>query len=186
MSPSLKAALAASGYIGIWETDLSTQTVELTGALPQVLGLDEKRAEAGVPLTVFLDGVHPEDRERVGDLVHEAHATAGRFEAIFRTCDVNGGVHRVNARGRIETDEQGRGVRCLGIALDLTDSFLQDLSLADRRMEKIDRIVDALIAIRPLAEEVGSPILSTLIDAALLELGKLLAAQFDHPDPHLH
>ena len=177
MSPSLKAALAASGYIGIWETDLATQIVELTGALPDVLGIDEKGAAAGVPIGAFLEGVHPDDRERVAHLVHEAHTTAGRFEAVFRTCDSSGGVHRVNARGRVETDEQGHGLRCIGVALDLTDSDSEDRMVVDQRMTTIDRVVDALIAVRPLVEEIGSPVLSTLIDASLLEIGKLLAGQ---------
>ena len=186
MSPSLKAALAASGYIGIWETDLATQTVELTGALPDVLGIDEKGAAAGVPIDAFLEGVHPDDRERVAHLVHEAHTTAGRFEAVFRTCDRSGGVHRVNARGRVETDEQGRGLRCLGVALDLTDSDSEDFKIADQRINTIDRVVDALIAVRPLVEEIGSPVLSTLIDASLLEIGKLLVGQTSSSGRPLH
>lgn len=186
MSPSLKAALAASGYIGIWETDLAAQIVELTGALPEVLGIDEQGAAAGVPITTFLEGVHPDDRERIAHLVHAAHITAGRFEAVFRTCDKNGGVHRVNARGRVETDEHGRGLRCIGVALDLTDSVSEDFLDADRRMNTIDRVVDALIAVRPLVEEIGSPILSTLIDASLFEIGKLLAGQIISPERQLH
>ena len=165
MSPSLKAALAASGYIGIWETDLATQTVELTGALPEFLGLKEQIAAAGVPVALFLDGVHPDDRERVAHLVHVAHSTAGRFEAEFQTRDSGGCVHRVSARGRVETDEHGRGLRCIGVALNLTDSYSADLMVEDRRMNTIDRVVDALIAVRPLVEEIGSPVLRTLIDA---------------------
>ena len=186
MSPSLKATLAASGYIGIWETDLATQIVELTGALPDVLGIDEKGAAAGVPIGAFLEGVHPDDRERVAHLVHEAHTTAGRFEAVFRTCDSSGRVHRVNARGRVETDEQGRGLRCIGVALDLTDSDSEGLMVVDQGMTTIDRVVDALIAVRPLVEEIGSPVLSTLIDASLLEIGKLLAGQSSSAGRPLH
>ena len=186
MSPSIKAALAASGYIGIWETDLATQTVELTGALPDVLGIDEKGAAAGVPISAFLEGVHPDDRERVAHLVHEAHTTAGRFEAVFRTCDSSGDVHRVNARGRVETDDHGNGLRCIGVALDLTDSYSEDIMVVDQRVTTIDRVVDALIAVRPLVEKIGSPVLSTLIDASLLEIGKLLAGQSSSLEQRLH
>ena len=31
VTPSLQSALAASGYVGFWETDLATQTVAMTG-----------------------------------------------------------------------------------------------------------------------------------------------------------
>jgi hypothetical protein len=186
MSPSLKNALNASGYIGIWETDLATQTVELTGVLPEFLGLDEREAAAGVPISALLMGVHPQDRERVAHLVHEAHSTAGRFEAEFQTINSSGGVHRVSARGRVETDEHGHGLRCIGVALDLTDSYSEDLVAVDQRMNTIDRVVDALIAVRPLVHEIHSPVLSTLIDASLLEVGKLLAKQSIPPARHLH
>ena len=178
MAPSLQSALAASGYVGFWDTDLATQTVALTGALPDLLSLDATRAAAGVPVSAFLDGVHPEDRERVAYLVHEAHRTAGRFEAEFLTRDSFGETRSVAARGRVEADRNGHGQRCLGVVLDLTDTH-QDDTEAARRLRAIDRVVDALIAVRPLIKEVGSPVLRTLIDATLLEFGRVLAAQND-------
>lgn len=186
MSSSLKAALAASGYIGIWETDLTTQTIELTGALPDFLGLDEKDAAAGLPMKSLLDGIHPDDRVRVAHLVQEAHRTAGRFEAEFKTLDGRGCVHRVVARGRVEIDEHGRGLRCIGVALDLTDSYSAAQRAADQQMDTIDHVVDALIAVRPLVEKIGSPLLRKLIDAALFEVGRVLARQSDRPERHLH
>jgi hypothetical protein len=42
-------------------------------------------------------------------------------------------------------------------------------------VQAIERIADALIAVRPLAEGLDSPTLKTLIDATLFELGRLLA-----------
>lgn len=186
MSPSLKAALAASGYIGIWETDLTTQTMELTGALPEFLGISERDAAAKLPVKSFLDGVHPADQERIAHLVREAHRTAGRFEAEFKTVDGRGCVHRVVARGRVEIDEHGHGLRCIGVALDLTDSYLETQGSADQQMDTIDRVVDALIAVRPLVDEIGSPVLRKLIDAALFEVGRVLARQSDRPERHFH
>lgn len=185
MAPSLRSALAASGYIGFWETDLATQTIELTGALPNLLGLDAQRAAAGVPVSAFLDGIHPADRERVAHLVYEAHRTVGRFEAEFQTSDGAGGTRSVAARGRVEADQHGQGRRCLGVVLDLTDAH-QDDTDADRRMRAIDRAVDALIAVRPLVKEDGSPVLRMLIDATLLEFGRLLATQVSRPDLKHH
>jgi len=186
MSPSLKAALEASGYIGIWETDLTTQTIELTGALPDFLGLDEKDAAAGLPMKSFLGGIHPDDQVRVAHLVQEAHRSAGRFEAEFKTLDGKGCVRRVVARGRVEIDEHGRGLRCIGVALDLTDSYFETQKSADQQMDTIDRVADALIAVRPLMDQIGSPILRKLIDAALFEVGQVLARQSDRPERRFH
>lgn len=186
MAPSLRSVLAASEYVGFWETDLATQTIVLTGALPDLLGLDAKKAATGVPISAFLDGIHPEDRERVADLIQEAHRTAGRFEADFQTNGGVGGTRSVAARGRIEADAHGRGQRCRGVVLDLTETQWDDATEAARRMRAIDRVVDALIAVRPLVTEVGSPVLRLLIDATLLEFGRLLAAQDAQPDRERH
>ncbi|MDP4025432.1 PAS domain-containing protein [Methylobacterium sp. NEAU 140] len=173
MTSPFRAALDASGYVGTWETDLDTQVVALTGALPDLLGIAAPRAAAGVPLAAFLEGVHPDDRARVAHLVREAHTATGRFEAEFRTRNRDGD-HWVAARGRVETDAAGRGLRCLGIAVDVTDSRQADPA-GDRTVQAVDRIADALLAVRPLTEDLDSPILRTLIDALLHELGTLLA-----------
>ena len=171
----LQSALAASGYVGTWETDIDAQTVEFTGALPRLLALDEDHAATGVPLSAFLEGVHPEDREHVGHLVHEAHSTEGRFEAEFRTLDKVGAVHWIVARGRVEAGRDGHGARCIGLAADITDSRQADPTSGDKTVQAIERIADALIAVQPLAEGLDSPTLKTLIDATLFELGRLLA-----------
>ena len=186
MTPSLKSALAASGYVGVWETNLATQIVAMTGALPNLLGLDDQRAAAGVPVSAFLEGVHPDDRGRVAYLIHEAHRTAGRFEADFLTKDGPGGVRRVAARGRVEVDADGQGHRCLGVVLDLGDGGLDDLTVSARRHQAIDRVVDALIAVRPLMADAAPPILRTLIDAVLMEFGRLLASQIEQDERRMN
>jgi PAS fold len=171
----LQSALAASGYVGTWDTDIDAQTVEFTGALPRLLALDEEPAAAGVPITAFLEGVHPEDREHVAHLVHEAHNTAGRFEAEFRTRDKAGATHWIVARGQVEAGRDGHGARCIGLAADITDSRQANSISTDQTVQAIERIADALITVRPLVEGLDSPTLKTLIDATLFELGRLLA-----------
>lgn len=182
MPASMQSILDASGYVGTWETDLDTQIVELTGALPRVLAVDEVQGAMGVPVTAFLEGVHPEDRERVAYLVHEAHSTAGRFEAEFRTCDRDAGVHWIAARGRVETDETGRGLCCIGLMADLTEARRGSQAATDHTMRTIDRVIDALIALRSVTKELGSPILPTLVDAMLFELGMILARKIGPGD----
>ena len=182
MPVSLQSVLDASGYLGTWETDLDTQIIELTGALPRVLAINETEGATGVPVSVVLEGIHTADRERVARLMHEAHSTAGRFEAEFRTCGREGGVHWIAARGRIETDPTGRGLRCIGLMTDLTEARQDGQAATDHTMQTIDRVVDALMALRSLTKELGSPILPTLINVMLLELGTILAKSMGSSD----
>ncbi|TXN15151.1 PAS domain-containing protein [Methylobacterium sp. WL122] len=182
MPASLQSVLDASGYLGTWETDLRTQIVELTGALPRVLAVNETVGATGVPVSAVLEGVHEADRERIAHLMHIAHSTAGRFEAEFRTCDREGTVHWIAARGRVETDPAGRGLRCIGLMTDLTEARRDDEAAADHTMQTIDRVIDALMALRSLTKELGSPILPTLINVMLLELGTILARSIGSND----
>jgi len=63
--PKLQSALEASGFVGTWENDLLADRVYLSGSLIGLLGITPERAALGVSLSAFLDGIHPEDQERL-------------------------------------------------------------------------------------------------------------------------
>ncbi|GJE42870.1 PAS domain-containing protein [Methylobacterium soli] len=191
MNSALEAALNASGFVGTWETDLSRGIVYPAGLFAGLLGLDAQRAALGVSLADFLQGVHPEDRERVGGLVHQAHATAGRFEAEFRTFGLDGLIRRIAARGQVETDTQGKGLRCLGIAVDVTDTRQGDAANPEQILRTMNQIVEAIISVRHSIGTLGVPVLQTLVDLLLFELGMELSRRAGRPETepqskHLH
>jgi PAS domain S-box-containing protein len=173
-SPEIQSALDASGFIGTWENDLRADRVYLSGSLINLVGIAPERARDGVPLATFLAGIHPDDQDHVAELVHEAHGTAGRFAAQFRTLRADGAVHWVSARGQVEADAQGRGVRCLGMAVDITDARADEAGDC-KRIEVIERLVDSLIALRKLVACERNEVLGTLIDMLLFELGNELS-----------
>ncbi|GJE56938.1 PAS domain-containing protein [Methylobacterium thuringiense] len=173
MIPDVQSALDASGYVGAWETDLKTQTVTITGKAADLLGIEQHRGTAGIQVVEFLEGVHPENREEVAHLVHEAHTTAGRFEAEFRTIGNRDRPRTVLARGRVETGPDGQGLRCVGIMVDVTDS--RRVERADTQVQTVKRITDALVEAGALVEQLGSFRLKTLIDMALIEVKKTRA-----------
>lgn len=175
MKPALQSALDASGYVGAWETDLATQVVTVTGKAADLLGIEQRRAASGVPVAIFLEGVHPKDRGEVAHRVQEAHRSAGRFEAEFRTGGSDDQSRVVLARGKVETAPEGHGLRCVGIMVDVTDS--RRFVHADEQMQAISQVMDALVELRPLAERVGSRTLQALIDMALVDLRKRLDDQ---------
>lgn len=172
MKPALQSALDASGYVGAWETDLATQIVTVTGKAADLLGIEQDRASSGVPVAMFLEGVHPKDRGEVADRVQEAHRSASRFEAEFRTSGPDDQARVVLARGRVEKTPLGEGLRCVGIMVDVTDSRRH--VHADDQIRAISQIMDALIEVRPLAEQIGAWTLKTLIDMAIVDLRKRL------------
>lgn len=173
-SLEIRSALKASGFVGTWENDLLADRVHLSGSLIELLGITPERAAFGVPLSAFLEGIHPDDQERVSGLVREAHVTAGRFAAQFRTVRLDGTIHWVSARGQVEADAKGRGVRCLGMAVDITDARTEGAD-NEERIRVIERLVDSLIDLRKLLTQDRSSVLNHLIDMLLLELGSELS-----------
>lgn len=138
-------------------------------------------------MAVFLEGVHREDRQRVAGLIHEAHETAGRFEAEFRTCSLDGSARYIAARGQVETDPQGKGVRCLGIAVDVTDTRQGDGAGTEQSLRVMSQVVEAVIAVRRTIGTLGIPVLQTLADLLLFELGIELGKRARKSDArHLH
>lgn len=182
VSSSLGSALSASGFVGTWETDLSTKIVHLFGPFAKHLGFDANAGAQGISLAQFLERIHSEDRERVETLVDHAHRTAGRFECEFRTLDQDGDVHWISARGQVETDPKGRGLRCLGVALDVTDTRRAGLLPEEQFIRTINRTVDSLMSTRTLVTSLNIPILKTLIDVMLYECGTELNRRMLRPE----
>lgn len=172
VSESLELALNASGYVGMWETDLATKTVHLFGPFAARVGVGAEDGARGVTLSRFLESIDPEDRERVADLVDEAHRTSGRFESEFRTIGIDGKTHWISARGQVETDAEGRGIRCLGVAIDVTDTRAAAKNSDVHVVRTVSQIIEALNTARSLVMSLNLPILKSLIDLMLFELGR--------------
>ena len=155
--PTLGSALDAAGVVGTWETDLRTGIVCLRGSLAGLVGIESKRAAGGVALSTFFEGIHIDDRQRVSALVGIAHRSAGRFEAEFRTIGRDGCVRWVAARGQVEADSHGHGWRCMGVAVDVTDTRRTGPISDEDATELVTRVVTAVVNARSAIDVLGAP-----------------------------
>ncbi|WP_082502742.1 MULTISPECIES: PAS domain-containing protein [unclassified Methylobacterium] len=186
VSADVESALNAYGFVGAWENDLHADRVYLSGSLIELMGIAPENAVCGVPLSVFLTGIHPDDRERVAELAHKAHVSLGRFAAQFRTVCADGSVRWVSARGQVDADGKGQGPRCIGMAVDITNARAGNCD-AGRRIDVIESLVDNLISLKNILLEEDSSVLKMLVDMLLLELGKELSKEgFDITSKSLH
>jgi signal transduction histidine kinase len=99
----------------------------------------------GVPVTIeiFREGVHPEDLPRVWALVAAAldPASGGSFEAEYRVIGrADGALRHVAAQGRAEFAE-GRPLRMIGTAIDVTPMRRATEILA-REAEQLERLAE--------------------------------------------
>src|SRR6516162_820542 len=132
------------GRIGLWvwnSTDLKN-VGDWSTQLKEIFGLP---LDAEVTHDMFLKCVHPEDRERVDQLVRQALAGAngGEYRAEYRTIHPrDGSEHWVTARGQAFFDAAGGAIRFIGTVMDITERKRAEESSARLNLELEQRIAE--------------------------------------------
>ena len=113
----LDLATDAAG-IGTFDWDLDTGVLAWDERLLRLFGYDS----TGFDKTIegFNARLHPEDLQRVTQVLQHAIDSCGDYEVEYRIVLPVGEERWVAARGRALCDEQGRTVRVLGAAWDIT------------------------------------------------------------------
>lgn len=114
----IETALTAT-EVGVWHWDVQQNRMVGDRNLRRLFSIDE--AETGVPLEVYAERIHEEDRERVLASVERVLADGGTFWEEYRIVQPGGGTRWILARGRVETDQDGRPVNFPGVVVDVTD-----------------------------------------------------------------
>ncbi|HEX2801264.1 MAG TPA: PAS domain-containing protein [Phenylobacterium sp.] len=105
--------------LGLWEIDVRSGRLDWSATNRALFGLAE---DAEVTIDVYLDLVHPEDREGVqaAYLATRDGASAPDLKMDYRIRRPAGEVRWLHSRGRIIRDEQGPR-RLVGTTLDITE-----------------------------------------------------------------
>jgi len=115
----LRLAVEAA-EMGTWDFEVRSRILEVSPRLNQFLGLP---ADATAGYEDILHAIHPEDRERVDQVIRSALASPGTgpYKFEFRTNGGTNGTERwLSAKGRTMFEE-GRAVRFTGAVLDVTE-----------------------------------------------------------------
>jgi signal transduction histidine kinase/DNA-binding response OmpR family regulator len=125
----LELALS-SGRISVFEFDPIADDAKVLGPLVPLFGVPEPGAARGLPLSQFLEGIHPGDRQRVAELIQASIDADSPYEAEFR---VVGGerLRRVVARGQLQTGVDGIK-RLVGAVIDISEEKEAQDALRDR------------------------------------------------------
>ena len=104
---------------GSWEWDLTTNENIWSDELWKVYGI--KPYSVKPSYEVWLQTIHPDDREIASRAVQEAVAKGGELSAEWRVIDQDGTQRWVMSRGRPIFDAGGKPIRYSGIVLDVTE-----------------------------------------------------------------
>jgi PAS domain S-box-containing protein len=116
------------GQVGRWECDIETNLVLWCDGCRRILGLPETTED--IPVTRFLDMVHPADRPAI-EPVREAWRRGDPGALECRIIRPDGSVRWIYERGMLETQTDGRPKRLLGIIQDITDRKHAEIGLRE-------------------------------------------------------
>lgn len=116
----LQTALSI-GLIATWFWDINTDKVYGDANLFHLFGVPENPEDKGLPLKVFTNNIHDDDRARVSHLIEEAMRNHHGYEAEYRILVDDQTIKWVLARGRLtyNADDQPRSFS--GVLVDVTD-----------------------------------------------------------------
>ncbi|MBT8399379.1 MAG: PAS domain S-box protein, partial [Rhodothermia bacterium] len=135
------------GHIGTWYWDASSNRLGWTDEVFSILG---HKPNAFAPsLAALLEFVHPEDVDRVGELLNPDVETDGAVEAGFRIRRANGETRFVHGRAEL-ANGQVAGVTVVGILQDVTELAVTEEALEAREKQYqaiLETTVDGIITI---------------------------------------
>ncbi|ADB36450.1 PAS domain-containing sensor histidine kinase [Spirosoma linguale] len=115
----LQTALSI-GLIATWFWDLGTDNVLGDPNLLRMFGIHESAERTSLPLRVFTDSIHPDDRPRVIQLIDQGVQSGRPYEAEYRIV-VNNQTRWVLARGRLTYTDTQQPFAFSGVLVDVTD-----------------------------------------------------------------
>jgi PAS domain S-box-containing protein len=109
--------------IGTWDYDLVTGILNWSERSKAMFGISPRQ---DVTYQLFLESLHPQDRERVDSAVQQCidPESSGEYDIEFRVLWPNGTLRWIAARGRVIFDSESgtrRGVRFVGTVIDITE-----------------------------------------------------------------
>lgn len=122
----------AVARFGSWEWDTQRDEVSWSDEMYRIYGLDPDVFNASYD--GFLERVHPEDRERVDEIIQTAYREARPFEFEHRIVLPDGRVKTLQARGRVFLGTDGTPERMSGTGLDITERKLMEEALRESNL----------------------------------------------------
>jgi PAS domain S-box-containing protein len=158
---------AESGQIGIWDYDLGQGKVVWDDLMLGLYGLAP--VDFGGTCATWLALVHPEDRDRLGEMLAADQTQLDAFDLSFRIIRPDGAERELRARARVRRDATGRVHRVVGVNWDITDERRAQAEIAHAR-DEAERLNTELKATVSRAE-----ILAKEADAATRAKSEFLA-----------
>lgn len=173
-----------NGLIGTWMWDIQSNKVFADENLMKLFGLPGTDESIGLPIDVFMDVIHPDDRERVHQEIQKAVKARKLFECEYRIINQQEGVRWVIARGQVEVDENNKAINFPGVVVDITDRKTVETNVAflTAASTQFSASLDPKKTLSAIAAMVV-PHIADWCTIDLIEEGKIQRVTTAHKDP---
>ncbi|NJR63441.1 MAG: PAS domain S-box protein, partial [Cyanobacteria bacterium CRU_2_1] len=133
--------------LGMWDHDLVNHRMEWTERSKAIFGLP---SDCQMNYALFLNALHPDDRDRVHQIVLKSIANQTRCDIEYRTVWADGTVRWVAVMGRAFYNEAGKPVRMAGVMIDISDRKYAEALLHEsnqRITDILESVTDAFFAL---------------------------------------
>jgi two-component system, sensor histidine kinase and response regulator len=107
--------------IGSWEWDVLNNKIFWSRQLYKIYGLNYKTFKS--TYESFLDRLHPDDKERVDNIIKKAFNDKKSFDFIHRIVRPDKTVRTLHGLGKVTVDLKGKVIRMSGTGHDITKEY---------------------------------------------------------------
>ena len=126
----------ASADMGIWVMNVDTGIVWVTDKLREMFCFAPAEA---LGFGRFIEVIHPDDRDRVRDLVQQSLKKRELLQVEYRIVLPDGSIRWIVARGRSSFGATGMPERLMGVSIDITERKEMDARLREH-LEEIEQL----------------------------------------------
>ena len=116
-------------HLGHWELDLNTGKILWSEETFRILGFKPYSIEAS--LERFLECIHPDEREKVSEIIHQSLLLVEPYKINHRLLWPNGELRHLFIKGEYEFDKSGKPIRVYGTMLDVTELMEKEEKLKE-------------------------------------------------------
>ena len=120
---------------GNWEWNLLTNEMSCSEEAPRILGKNVE--DYHISPELFLESVHPTDREEVRAAIRKTLDGADPYDIRYRIVLSSSALRVIHAQGEVRRDESGRPIRMVGTFQDITER-----EETEREMHKLSMAVE--------------------------------------------
>ncbi len=170
--------------LGSWVWELKTNKLSWSDQVYRMYGLIPQEFEP--TYEIFLDSVHPDDREYVDAAVGCAATKQAGYDLEYRMIGSDGRETIAHTQGELEFDEFGHPVRMTGTVIDITERKRAEEAL--RRHKERLRLIIETVAEGLLVQDAEGTITECNSEAERilgLDAGRLIGQNPRHADWYL-